>query len=105
MERRELLASYPRGGEALAQTRKRLRQVAARADDAAFALALRSTPEGRAILRRATSVFGSEAAVRFWMGQPAFGLSGILPSDLIVTIAGRETVLELLERLDFGVYS
>lgn len=105
MTRRESLASYQRKGESLVQTRERLRGVVERADDAAFATALRVTSDGRAIMGRATSVFGTKEAARRWMDGPAFGLGARSARELFATEAGRQAILDLLARLDLGVYS
>jgi putative toxin-antitoxin system antitoxin component (TIGR02293 family) len=57
------------------------------------------------LLAKAAAVFGSQADAESWMLQPAFGLEGRRPIDLLATGAGSDLVREYLERLDYGVYA
>lgn len=58
-----------------------------------------------AIVTKATDVFGSQEDGLAWLMAPAIALNDQRPIDLISTTAGRETVQDLLTRLDFGVYA
>jgi putative toxin-antitoxin system antitoxin component (TIGR02293 family) len=57
------------------------------------------------ILARATSAFGSQAAAEQWLAQPAIGLDGRRPIDVLATPAGVELVEDLLGRIKYGVYT
>lgn len=57
------------------------------------------------LLAKASAVLGSQADAENWMLQPAFGLEGRRPIDLLATAAGSDLVREYLERLDYGVYA
>jgi uncharacterized protein (DUF2384 family) len=105
MKLNEPLASYRRAGETAHQALQRLRDVVATADDVAFETAVNATPEGARILQLATSVLGDATAARVWLTKPAYGLNGAVPLELMSTTTGRAQVLELLGRLNDGVYS
>lgn len=64
-----------------------------------------STPEGARIMQLATSALGDETIAHAWLARPAYGLNGAIPMELMATADGRAQVLELLGRLDAGVYS
>lgn len=53
----------------------------------------------------AAEILGSELAVSLWLGSPQPGLDGRLPSDLIQTPEGQRLVLDLLVRIQHGVYT
>jgi putative toxin-antitoxin system antitoxin component (TIGR02293 family) len=57
------------------------------------------------VLAKATEVFGSQAEAERWLERPALGLDGRKPLDLLSTPAGVELVEDLLQRLDYGVYT
>ncbi|HWU62775.1 MAG TPA: antitoxin Xre/MbcA/ParS toxin-binding domain-containing protein [Ensifer sp.] len=57
------------------------------------------------LLAKASAVLGSQAEAEAWMLQPALGLEGRRPIDLLATAAGSDLVREYLERLDYGVYA
>lgn len=57
------------------------------------------------LLAKAALVLGSRAEAETWMLQPALGLEGRRPIDLLATAAGSDLVREYLERLDYGVYA
>lgn len=57
------------------------------------------------LLAKAAAVLGSQAEAEAWMLQPALGLEGRRPIDLLATAAGSDLVREYLERLDYGVYA
>ena len=105
MTRVESLNAYRREGETLPQTRERLRAVVANADDIAFAEWLRRTSEGRIILAKAVAVFGDRGAAREWMGKPALGLGGYSAREMVASDEGRKQVIDLLGRLESGVWS
>lgn len=56
------------------------------------------------VLERAEAVFGSRALAEDWMTQPALGLDGEVPIDLLANAVGYELVTDFLHRLEFGVY-
>jgi putative toxin-antitoxin system antitoxin component (TIGR02293 family) len=56
-------------------------------------------------LAKATEVFGGKEAAEQWMSQPAVGLSGQRPIDLLQTMQGAELVNDFLTRLEYGVYT
>ena len=56
-------------------------------------------------LAKASDVLGSKEAAERWMMQPAMGLDGARPIDLMRTVQGAELVNELLGRLEYGVYN
>ena len=56
------------------------------------------------VLSKATQVFGSAAAAEAWMAEPALGLDGDKPVDLLLNPVGFELVDEFLTRLAYGVY-
>lgn len=53
----------------------------------------------------AAEVLGSEEVVSLWLDSPQPGLGGRLPSDLIKTSEGQRLVLDLLVRIQHGVYT
>lgn len=57
------------------------------------------------LLAKAAAVLGSQGDAEAWMLQPALGLEGRRPIDLLATAAGSDLVREYLERLDYGVYA
>ncbi len=57
------------------------------------------------ILARAISVLGSRQEAEAWMLEPAIALERRRPLDLIPTSEGRRMVEELLERMEYGVYT
>lgn len=56
------------------------------------------------ILAKATTVFGSQEEAEKWMVEPAIGLNGNTPIDLIATTAGADLVETFLDQIDHGVY-
>ncbi len=57
------------------------------------------------ILVLATDVLGSQEEAEKWLEQPALGLDGRRPIDLLATPAGTELVEDFLRRMDYGVYT
>ncbi len=56
------------------------------------------------VLTKAEKVFGSQEAAERWMTQPALGLEGHSPIDLLANPVGYEVVADFLTRLEYGVY-
>lgn len=56
-------------------------------------------------LARASVVFGGREAAERWLLEPAMGLDGMRPIDLLRTGQGAALVNEFLERLEHGVYN
>ena len=57
-----------------------------------------------AVKNRAAEIFGSFDAGDDWLNTPARGLNYKTPSHLLNTEAGRQEVLDMLARIDYGVY-
>lgn len=57
------------------------------------------------ILARATAIIGTQSEAEEWLAQPAMGLDGRRPIDLLETAAGAELVEDFLTRLEYGVYA
>jgi putative toxin-antitoxin system antitoxin component (TIGR02293 family) len=57
------------------------------------------------LLAKAMEVFGSRDDAERWMANPAMGLDGQRPIDLMQTIQGAEIVEDFLGRLEHGVYT
>jgi len=49
-------------------------------------------------------LFGSKAKFKKWLHAPAFALGGALPVDLLRDAYGRELVIDLLVRLEHGIF-
>ncbi|MDQ2778560.1 MAG: DUF2384 domain-containing protein [Pseudomonadota bacterium] len=56
-------------------------------------------------LAAAVEVMGSRGVAERWMTEPAMGLDGARPIDLLRTSQGAELVTDFLGRLEFGVYN
>ncbi|MEJ7769776.1 MAG: DUF892 family protein, partial [Chitinophagaceae bacterium] len=50
-------------------------------------------------------VFNEKERYDRWLLQPNRALGGQIPSDLLKTYPGREEVMRLIGRIDYGVYS
>lgn len=57
------------------------------------------------ILAKASAIFGAKEDAEQWLEQPATGLDGRRPIDLLATPAGVELVEDFLVRLEYGVYA
>lgn len=57
------------------------------------------------VIALAKEVFESEATVKDWLNRPNRALGGTKPLELLDTDAGVEQVVDLLHRIDYGVYS
>ena len=64
-------------------------------------------PSANSIWSRALEVFGDEAKARSWMDTPRDIFGGRSPQDLVATgdAAEQRRVLEVLLRIDYGVFS
>jgi putative toxin-antitoxin system antitoxin component (TIGR02293 family) len=57
------------------------------------------------VAAQAQEVFESADTATNWLKRPNRGLNGHAPVDLLDTDAGTEQVVELLDRIEYGVYS
>jgi putative toxin-antitoxin system antitoxin component (TIGR02293 family) len=57
------------------------------------------------VAAQAQDVFESADTATSWLKRPNRGLNGHAPVDLLDTDAGTEQVVELLDRIEYGVYS
>src|SRR3546814_11534767 len=56
------------------------------------------------IVAKATRVFGSQDKAEDWMEEPAIGLNGNAPIDLLSTTAGPELVENFPVQIEYGSY-
>jgi putative toxin-antitoxin system antitoxin component (TIGR02293 family) len=59
----------------------------------------------RFVLARATVVLGESRSARKWLVSPNRALGGERPKRLLRSRVGTEAVLEVLDRVLYGVYS
>lgn len=57
------------------------------------------------VMTQAEAVFGTKEDAIKWLNEPALGLDGERPIDLLSTSAGHDLVTDLLTRMEFGVYA
>jgi len=57
------------------------------------------------VLARATEVLGSRESARSWLREPLLAIGNRTPLDAIRTESGAELVIQVLGRLEDGVYS
>lgn len=57
------------------------------------------------LLSRASRIMGSQEEGERWLAEPAIGLDGRRPVDLLSTPAGVELVEDYLGRIEYGVYT
>ncbi|WP_310486777.1 antitoxin Xre/MbcA/ParS toxin-binding domain-containing protein [Chamaesiphon sp. VAR_69_metabat_338] len=57
------------------------------------------------VAAQAQEIFESADTATSWLKRPNRGLNGRVPVDLLDTDAGTEQVVELLDRIEYGVYS
>ena len=64
-------------------------------------------PNANAIWNRALEIFGEEAKARSWMNTPRDLFDGRTPEELVQSgdAAEQRRVLEVLIRIDYGVFS
>ncbi len=55
-----------------------------------------------ALYKKGQEIFGSSEAFNQWLRQPASGLGGIVPFDLLYTQGGINLVMEELLRMEYG---
>ena len=55
------------------------------------------------VLDRAQSALGDSAKARHWLDNPVRSLGGAVPAQLLVTTAGYEQVMRVLDALDYGM--
>lgn len=58
----------------------------------------------REVFLAGISCFGSASALAQWLCEPAVGLGGKVPFQVMRTERGRRDVANLLRRIDYGVY-
>ena len=116
-----LLLGLP--GEALSQLESNLKVLDAAALEKAIGMSLRTLQRRRAdpglplsveqssrvwkfaeILAKATEVMGGQQHAEEWLNEPAMGLDGYKPIDLLTTTAGSELVETYLGQIEYGVY-
>lgn len=57
------------------------------------------------VVSKAKEVLGSLEEAERWLTSPAIGLNSKRPIDLMGTMPGAEVVKNLLERMEYGVYT
>ncbi|HTN62880.1 MAG TPA: antitoxin Xre/MbcA/ParS toxin-binding domain-containing protein [Devosia sp.] len=110
-------------GEALSHLEGQLTVLDAMAFEKAIGMSLRTLQRRRAdpgqplsieqsgrvwkfaeILAKASEVMGSQRDAEEWLNEPAIGLNGYKPLDLLTTSAGAELVETFLGQIEYGVY-
>jgi putative toxin-antitoxin system antitoxin component (TIGR02293 family) len=110
-------------GEALSHLERRLTVLDVGAFEKAIGMSLRTLQRRRAdpgqplsveqsgrvwkfaeILAKASEVMGSQRDAEEWLSEPAIGLNGYKPLDLLTTSAGAELVETYLGQIEYGVY-
>jgi putative toxin-antitoxin system antitoxin component (TIGR02293 family) len=116
-----LLAGLP--GEALTYMERSLKFLDAAAFEKAIGMSVRTVQRRKAdpsqalnteqsnrtwkfaeILAKASEVFGGQRDAEEWLSEPAIGLDGRKPIDLLATAAGTELVEVYLGQIEYGVY-
>ena len=116
-----LLAGLP--GEALTHLERSLKFLDAAAFEKAIGMSVRTVQRRKAdpsqalnteqsnrtwkfaeILAKASEVFGGQRHAEEWLSEPAIGLDGRKPIDLLATAAGTELVEVYLGQIEYGVY-
>ena len=54
------------------------------------------------LYKKGNEIFGSSESFNLWLKQPASGLGGIIPFDLLYTQGGINLVMEELLRIEYG---
>jgi len=55
-----------------------------------------------ALYKKGQEIFGNSESFNLWLKQPALGLGGIIPFDLLYTQVGISLVMEELLRIEYG---
>lgn len=55
-----------------------------------------------ALYKKGISIFGTVDEFNKWLAEPAHGLGGLRPADLLVTITGINLINEELIRIEYG---
>ena len=55
-----------------------------------------------ALYKKGQEIFGDSESFNLWLKQPASGLGGIIPFDLLYTQGGINLVIEELLRIEYG---
>ena len=55
------------------------------------------------LFERAVTLFEDEAKARVWLGKPALALGGETPLEFAKSEQGAREVLDVIERLEYGV--
>lgn len=116
-----LLAGLP--GEALNHLERSLKFLDAAAFEKAIGMSVRTVQRRKAdpsqalnteqsnrtwkfaeILAKASAIFGGQRDAEEWLSEPAIGLDGRKPIDLLATTAGTELVEVYLGQIEYGVY-
>lgn len=56
------------------------------------------------VFQAGISCFESASALALWLSEPAVGLGGIVPLQIMRNAKGRKDVVQLLRRIEHGVY-
>ena len=99
------VATYVRNGESREQVLERLGTVVAEARERAVICELSAVDLGPEVLSAGLKVFGTRAAACAWLSLPALSLNGRRPLALLRTREGAQALIDLLGRLECGVYS
>jgi putative toxin-antitoxin system antitoxin component (TIGR02293 family) len=110
-------------GEALSHLESRLTVLDTVAFEKAIGMSLRTLQRRRAdpgqplsvdqggrvwkfaeVLAKASEVMGSQRDAEEWLNEPAIGLNGYRPLDLLATSAGADLVETFLGQIEYGVY-
>lgn len=59
----------------------------------------------KSVVARAEEVFGSSQAAELWLNEPVPALDFLTPLAMLNTEAGARIVIEILGRIEHGVYS
>jgi uncharacterized protein (DUF2384 family) len=70
-----------------------------------YASELLAWPHGEEVLLQATKALGGAIAGHSWMLQPARGLDSRRPLDVFFEPNGPQRILDLLVRIERGVYT
>jgi putative toxin-antitoxin system antitoxin component (TIGR02293 family) len=66
---------------------------------------MKRAPTKKEIRDLAADVIGSPELARDWLATPAVAFGQRKPRDMMATAEGRRMVVELLERIRWGVYT